>query len=279
MGFSLPMDNTEIMSVKEFKGNKEWAIILGGSSGLGLATAKKLALHGLNLCIVYRARRSTLPDIENEFEQIISNNDIQLIHFNADVIKEEKRREIIHALMNKLGEEGKVKVLVHSIAKGNLKPMHSADSPELKNDDFHLTIENMAISLYDWTKSIFEQKIFSADARIISFTSEGNKKAWSSYGAVSAAKVVLESITRNIALEFAPHGIRANCIEAGTTDTASLRMIPGSEQLKKHALQRNPFKRLTRPEDVANAVYLLTKDEAKWITGATIPVNGGEHLS
>lgn len=279
VGFSLPMDNTEIMRVKEFKGNKEWAIILGGSSGLGLATAKKLAHHGLNLCLVYRARRSELPNIENEFEQIISNNDIQLIHFNADVIKEEKRREVIQALMNKLGKEGKVKVLVHSIAKGNLKPMQSEDSPELKNDDFHLTIENMAISLYDWTKSIFEQKIFAADARIISFTSEGNKKAWKNYGAVSAAKVVLEAITRNIALEFAPHGIKANCIQAGVTDTFSFRMIPGSEALKSHTLQRNPFNKLTRPEDVANVVYLLTKDEAKWINGVIIPVDGGEHLS
>jgi len=263
----------------EFEGKNEWAVILGGSSGLGLATAKKLARHGLNLCLVYRSRRADLPAIEKEFEQIISKNKIELLHFNSDIVKEEKRTEIIDNLISKLGIEGKIKVLVHSIAKGNLKPMISNEMPVLKNDDFHLTIENMAISLYDWTKIIFEKKLFAEDARIISFTSEGNKKAWKNYGAVSAAKVVLESITRNIALEFALHGIKANCIEAGMTDTASFRMIPGSEQLKEHAIKRNPSNRLTTPEDVANVVYLLCKDEAKWITGAIIPVNGGEHLS
>jgi len=55
-------------------------------------------------------------------------------------------------------------------------------------------------------------------------------------------------------------------------------MIPGSEQIIKHTLKRNPNKRLTTPEDVANVVYLLTKDESAWITGTVIPVVGGEHL-
>ena len=264
--------------VKEFK-NNEWALILGGSSGLGLATAKKLAKHGLNSCIVYRARRSDVASIEESFNAIVQENGVELIHYNCDVVKEDKREEVLEALNSKLVQEGKVKVLVHSIAKGNLKPMNSEDSNELQNDDFHLTIENMAISLYDWTKGVFDKGLFADDSRIISFTSEGNKKAWRNYAAVSAAKSALEAITRNIAVEFAEHGIRANCIEAGITDTVSLNMIPGSEALKAHTLKRNPFKRLTTPEDVANVVYLLTKDEASWITGVIIPVNGGEHLS
>ena len=56
-------------------------------------------------------------------------------------------------------------------------------------------------------------------------------------------------------------------------------MIPGSEKIKENAKQRNPFKRLTMPEDVANVVSLLCSDEAAWINGCTIPVDGGEHLS
>ena len=137
----------------------------------------------------------------------------------------------------------------------------------------------MAISLYDWTRSLFDKKLFAADARVISFTSEGNKKAFKSYAAVSAAKAALEAITRNIALEFAPVGIKANCIQAGVTDTEAFRMIPGHEALKKNTLNRNPFKRLTTPEDVANVVYLLSKDEAAWINGSIIIADGGEHIS
>lgn len=265
--------------VKKFSNKNEWAVILGASSGLGLASAEKLARHGMNLCLVYRTRRSEIPAIELAYQKLVQEHNIQLIHFNADAIKKEKRVFILENLKSNLGKNGKVKLLLHSIAKGNLKPMQSSDAPELANDDFHLTIESMAISLYDWTKDIFKNNLFSKDARILSFTSEGNSKAWPNYAAVSAAKAVLEALTRNIALEFAPCGIRANCIQAGVTDTFSFQLIPGSEKLKAHTVQRNPFNRLTTPQDVANVVYLLTRDEAAWITGAVIPVNGGEHLS
>ncbi len=264
--------------VGEFEGRSEWAIILGASSGLGLATAKKLARHGLNLCLCYRARKVDLEEIEEAYTNIKESNNIKLLSFNMDVTRPEKRTEIISEIKAKFGNEDRIKTLVHSIAKGNLKPMISEDKSTLQNDDFHLTIESMGISLYDWTKQLFENKLFAKDARILSFTSEGNTKAWKNYAAVSAAKVVLESITRSIALEFAPHGIKANCIQAGVTDTASLRMIPGSEQLINESIKRNPYHRLTKPEDVANVVYLLVKPESSWINGVNIPVNGGEHL-
>jgi len=245
---------------------------------LGLATAKKLAQHGCNICILHRDRKSELVAIQNQFNDI-KNEEIEFVSFNVDANKEENRLRIIEQLKAKFGDKDKVKILVHSIAKGNLKPMISNEKPMLKNDDFQLTINAMAISLYDWTKTLFSNELFASDSRIISFTSEGNAKAWKNYAAVSAAKVTLEAITRNIALEFAPFGIRANCIQAGVTDTVSLRAIPGSEKIKEHALLRNPFKRLTTPQDVANVVYLLCKDEAAWINGCVIPVDGGEHIS
>ncbi|WP_452232783.1 SDR family NAD(P)-dependent oxidoreductase [Lacinutrix sp. MEBiC02595] len=264
--------------IKEFQHKNYWALLIGGSSGLGLATAKKLAKHGMHICILHRNARAQEDAINIEFDKIKAEG-VQFKSFNVDAFKEEKRNIIISELVAILGTEGKIRTLVHSVAKGNLKPMLDDEKPTLKNDDFNLTINAMAISLYDWTKGIFDAKLFAEDARIISFTSEGNTKAWKNYAAVSAAKVTLEAISRNIALEFAPFGIRANCIQAGVTDTASLRMIPGSEKIKEHSLQRNPFKRLTQPEDVANAVYLLSKEEASWINGCVIPVDGGEHIS
>lgn len=262
---------------KEFQDHNYWAVILGGSSGLGLATAKKLAKHGMNICIIHRNSRMQEDTIQAEFESIKTEG-IQFKSFNTDAFNTEKRDVVIEVLKGLLGEKGSIRTLVHSVAKGNLKPMISEDKPVLKNDDFALTINAMAISLYDWTKGLYSSNLFAEDARIVSFTSEGNTKAWENYAAVSAAKVTLEAITRNIALEFAPFGIKANCIQAGVTDTASLRMIPGSDKIIEHSLKRNPNKRLTVPEDVANAVYLLSKDEASWITGTIIPVDGGEHL-
>ena len=232
----------------------------------------------MNICVIHRNSRSQEEDINLEFDAVKAEG-VQFKSYNIDAFKAEKRNQIISELKDQFGSKENIRTLVHSVAKGNLKPMISVEKPTLKNDDFSLTINAMAISLYDWTKAIFEAQLFTVDARIISFTSEGNTKAWKNYAAVSAAKVTLEAITRNIALEFAPYGIRANCIQAGVTDTASLRMIPGSDQIKEHSLRRNPFKRLTQPEDVANTVYLLSKDEAGWINGCVIPVDGGEHIS
>jgi enoyl-[acyl-carrier protein] reductase I len=263
--------------MKEFEHKNEWALILGGSSGLGLATAKKLAKHGMNICIVHRNSRAQQAQIEEEFKQIAAEG-VEFASYNTDGLYPEKRAAVIEDLKEEL-EGGKIKTFVHSVAKGNLKAMISENEATLQSDDFQLTIQAMGISLYDWVKELFNANLFAKVACVISFTSEGNTKAWKHYAAVSAAKVTLEAITRNIALEFAPYGIRANCIQAGVTDTQSLRMIPGSEALKKHSQQRNPFKRLTTPEDVANVVYLLSKDEACWINGTIIKVDGGESLS
>lgn len=262
--------------VREFEDKNYWGLILGGSSGLGLASAKKLAEHGMNIIIIHRDRRENLPEIEESFEEI-KKHDVTLHSFNVDATRKERREEMVAEISTILGEKGKIRTMLHSISKGNLKPMFG-EEPTLQNDDFTLTIDAMAISLYDWAKIIFKAGLFAKDARILSFTSEGNSKAWKNYAAVSAAKVALEAITRSMALEFAPKGIRANCIQAGVTVTRSFQMIPGYETLREHAVKRNPFKRLTTPKDVGNVVYLLSKDEASWITGTVIPVNGGEHV-
>ncbi|SDF72378.1 SDR family oxidoreductase [Chitinophaga filiformis] len=263
--------------VKEFASHHYWAVILGGSSGLGLAAARKLAMHGMNSCIIHRDTRVDIERINNDFDAIRASG-VQVLTFNADAINAAKRGEVLAALKLAMGEKGRVRTLIHSIAKGNLKAMNS-DKARLSTDDFRMTLDNMAISLYDWTQDMVQQQLFAPDARVLSFTSEGSSKAWKHYGAVAAAKAALESISRHIALEFAPLGIRANCIQAGVTATRSMQLIPGSEDIITYTKQRNPFQRLTTPEDVANVVYLLCKDEAAWINGAVIPVNGGEHIS
>jgi enoyl-[acyl-carrier protein] reductase I len=254
-----------------------WGLVLGGSSGLGLATARKLANHGMNICIVHRNLRNEMEGIEAEFAKI-RNMGVSVVSFNKDACREDHVGQVIEDFKKELGNSGSVKVLVHSIARGNLKPLSGDGAERLSRADFAQTLEAMGTSLYDWSSRLLVEKLFSENARIISFTSEGNSRVFESYGAVSASKSVLESISRQMAVEYASYGINVNCIQAGVTDTRSLRLIPGSEKLKEIALRRNPKKRLTTPEDVANAVYLLCRPEADWINGTTIVVDGGEHL-
>ncbi|MFS4468262.1 enoyl-ACP reductase [Maribacter sp. 2210JD10-5] len=259
------------------KNSQHWALILGGSQGLGLATAQKLAKHGYHLVIVHRDRRTDLEPIQKAFDTLKSH-EIEVKSFNVDALNPDKRSDTIIKIQEELPKGHKIKVVVHSIAKGSLKPMYADVGTTLSNQDFKITLDAMALSLYDWTKSLANSHLLAADTRIVAFTSEGNTKAIPNYGAVSVAKVALEALVRNIALEFAPIGIKANCIQAGITVTKSFEMIPGHEKIQSNALERNPNKRLTTPKDVADVVYLLTLDEAQWITGTTIKVDGGESL-
>jgi 3-oxoacyl-[acyl-carrier-protein] synthase-3 len=126
-----------------------------------------------------------------------------------------------------------VRVLLHSIAFGNLKPLlpGPARGAVLEDEDFARTIHAMGTSLVGWSRDLLERRLFAADARVFGLTSEGNTVAWRGYAAVAAAKVALESVSRAMAVEFAPFGVRTNVIQAGVTDTPALRAIPGHEGL------------------------------------------------
>jgi enoyl-[acyl-carrier protein] reductase III len=251
--------------------NGDWALILGGSSGLGLATAKKLASHGMNICIVHRDRKSNLSKFEKDISEMIAEG-VEVLSFNIDAVKKESMDKVLAELSDK-----PIKLLLHSIAKGSVKPMYPSENA-LSKDDFNITTTSMGTSWYIWTKALIEQKLFSEKARNIGFTSEGNTRVWQGYGAVSVAKATLEALMRQMAVEFAPLDITTNCLQAGATRTPSFNMIPNSDELAKLAKHRNPFGRLTKPEDVANAVYLLCKKEADWINGTILKVDGGESL-
>jgi NAD(P)-dependent dehydrogenase (short-subunit alcohol dehydrogenase family) len=312
------------MSATPF-GVDEWALILGGSSGFGLATAHKLAEHGLNLCVVHRDRRGAMRRIEPEFDAIRERG-VTLLTFNRDALDSQVRAEILDELGETLGEDGKIRVVLHSIAFGNLKligpeapvsiearerlakalgveesavqeaadslfeegidgvqgmttpPVYAADS-FIEEEDMARTIHSMGTSLLGWTQDLLSRGMFAADSRVLGLTSEGNEVAWKGYAAVAAAKVALESVSRSIAVEMAHFGIRSNIVQAGVTATPALRMIPGSAHLKAQARTRNPFGRLTSPEDVANVIYLLSLPESAWINGEVIRVDGGERIS
>ena len=187
---------------------KHWALILGGSSGMGLATAKKLAAHGFNLFVVHRDRRGSMKTVDAHFDEIRATG-ARLEAFNVDALSKEGRQGVLNNIADLLGD-GKIRVLLHSIALGNLKLAAPKADPSLPFDDSNLlneedlgqTVYNMGTSLLFWVQDLHNRGMFSSDARVLGLTSEGNKVAWLGYAAVSAAKCALESIARSIAREF-----------------------------------------------------------------------------
>jgi enoyl-[acyl-carrier protein] reductase III len=269
-------------NIRYFEGKSYWAVVLGGSSGMGLATVKKMAASGMNILTIYREPKLVEKSITAELSNLETQTGVSIRAFNINALLPDEIDHIISELNSLLQPGEKIRLLLHAISRGNLKPLASSENNTtgeylLSKEDFEITGYAMSVSLVDWSRAIFRAGFFSEDARIIGLTSEGAAKYWPGYTAVAAAKSSLESITRAMAVELAPFGIRTNLIQAGITDTPSLRKIPGSDQLKSFSITRNPFKKLTTAEDVANAVCLLCMDEAAWINGALLHVDGGEH--
>lgn len=270
------MRNLQVMM--DFKQNN-WAVILGGSGGFGLATAKLLAKKGFNLILVYRERKKSLEALNVEIDLLKEQCDVIQFNLNANDI--EKQEAIIAGLLNNSDVKNKISVLLHSIADGNLRPTFSNkedNSNALQLEDFEHTIKSMGTSLFRWTQLLFENKLFASNASVIGLTSEGSMHFLRDYAAVSASKAVMESNIRYIAVELAKYGIRANLINAGITDSNALKVFPDYEALIQKAKDRNPSGRLTTADDVAKVIAFLASDDAKWINGSILTVDGGEQL-
>lgn len=261
--------------------DQEWAVVLGASSGFGEAVALALARAGCHVVGVHLDRKTTLANAERIAEAIKATGR-EALFFNVNAADPAKRQEVLDALQARCqtaSGTSAVKVLFHSLAFGTLKPLIGVNGiEEITQPQMEMTMDVMAHSLVYWTQDLVRRQLLREGSRIYAMTSSGGTRVWPTYGAVSAAKASLESHIRQLALELAPLGITANAIRAGVTDTPALRKIPGCEEMIAIATKRNPFRRLTTPQDIADAVSVLMHVNTRWLTGNVIGVDGGEDI-
>ena len=237
----------------------------------------------MNIAVLNRETASVEKSLKEKLSAIAKTNEVAILPFNMNALEETDRNIFVKRFSVAAGKKNKVRLLLHSIARGNLKPLDNLSSIKnesaefLSAEDIQLTTYAMSNSFLDWTRILLKENLFCHDARIIVLTSEGAHKYWESYAAVSIAKASLESLSPYMAIEFSKYGLKTNLIQAGITETPSLKKIPGSKELIEIAGKRNPLGRMTMSKDIANAIYLLCTDEAFWINGAVIHVDGGEH--
>ncbi len=257
----------------------KWALVLGSSSGFGEACVLELAKQGMNIFGVHLDRKGTMPKVEEIIKKVEAEGR-KVKFYNINVSDADKRKETIADIKGIVdADKSEVKVLIHSVAFGTLRNyVHDEEKQMLTSKNFDMTLDVMANSIVYWTQDLVFNKIMKEGGRVFAMTSAGSHRVWPTYGAVSAAKAAIEAHIRQLAVELAPYNITANSIRAGVTDTPALRKIPGNDELVDHALKVNPYGRLTSTDDVAKSIALLSLDEAKWITGNVIGVDGGEDL-
>ena len=266
-----------------------WALILGASSGFGEALSLELARRGMDIFGVHLDRRNTLPNVERITAGIRALGR-KAVFFNVNAADEQKRKDVCQHIAQETqagpqtGGEPRVRVLVHSLAFGTLRPFvqpvgASEPADLIGKPHLDMTCDVMAHSLLYWTQDLLSLSLLGRGSRIFAMTSAGGHRVIAQYGAVSAAKAALESHCRQLAYELGPRGITANALCAGVTVTPALKKIPGSDEMIKAAQARNPSQRLTTPQDVADAVALLSHPLSGWITGNVINVDGGEDIA
>jgi enoyl-[acyl-carrier protein] reductase III len=272
-----------------------WAVVLGASSGMGLAVTRRLAADGVNVLGVHfdtAARAGEVAGLEEE----LSRDGVTVRLVNANAASAVTRQDVVLKLLE-LGaggpDGGGVGILLHSLAFGTLLPFVPPLTPATAEDgdqsgdpavvlapkQMTMTLEVMAHSLVWWVRDLLTAGLLGPGSHVLAMTSAGDSRVSSSYGAVSAAKSALLSHVRQLAVELAPHGVSVNALRAGVTLTPSLERIPESGRLVAAARSANPHGRLTTPQDVAEAVATLTRTRSSWLTGNVIGVDGGEGLT
>lgn len=264
------------MSKSELAGR--WALILGASSGFGAATARGLARAGMNIFGVHLDTRATLDRAQQVIADIEAAGQ-RAVFFNTNAADARKREQVLDRIQEVLSPdvEKSIHFVLHSLAFGSLLPFIADDPQEaITEEQMDMTLRVMAHSLVYWVQALVRRNLLQRGSRVYALSSAGAERVVAPYGAVSAAKAALESHVRQLALELGPRGIAVNCLRPGVTDTPALRAIPGHERWMQEALQRNPGGRLTTPEDVAAILVALADPAVTWISGAVIPVDGGE---
>ncbi|MGE5682424.1 MAG: enoyl-ACP reductase [Bacillota bacterium] len=261
--------------------DKCWALVLGASSGFGGAAAVELAKNGYNILGIHLDRQVTMPNVTHIIKKIEKTGQ-KAVFFNINAADPIKREEVLDEIQERFEaskENWKIKVLIHSMAFGTLKPYFAKRAEDaVSQASMTMTLDVMAHSLVYWTQGLVSKNLFAEGGRIFALTSAGSHTVIPSYGAVSAAKAALEAHIRQIAVELGFMGVTANAIMAGVTDTPALRKIPGADKMLEAARLKNPAGKLTVPEEVAKAIVMLCDEKAGWISGNVIGVDGGEYI-
>ncbi|MCK5452711.1 MAG: SDR family oxidoreductase, partial [Calditrichia bacterium] len=185
----------------------------------------------------------------------------------------------VKKIRTKISEGEYITVFLHSLAFGTLKPFITANPEQVINqNNMDMTLDVMAHSLVYWVQELYWANLLGFGSRIFAMTSYGSTHVVPYYGAISAAKSTLESHIRQLAMELAPLGVTANAIRGGVTNTPALQKIPGHEKMVHAAVERNPGRRLTTPEDVASAISVFAGEDCQWMNGNVIGVDNAESV-
>lgn len=239
------------------------AIVTGGSSGLGYATVKKFTENNIFTFVIGRDEeklKKACADFGKNSQAVV-----------FDVTQLDK----IPALIKKLADQkGRIDILVNNAGINQKKPL-----VEVTDEEFQKIIHTNVSSVFSFSREVAKLMITQKSGCIINISSMAAQYGLPGVISYTASKTAIDGMTRAMAVELSPLGIRVNAIAPGFIFTKmSSAALDSDPQRKQKVLSRTPMGKLGMPEDVANAALFLASDESSFMTGTVIPVDGGNSI-
>jgi len=239
------------------------AIITGGASGLGLAATKKFVENHIRTIIIGRNEKN-LAAVSKSLGALCSYKVFDLDNLKA-----------IPQLVNDVVKEfGPIDILVNNAGVNQKKPF-----TEVTDEEFQHVILTNLTSVFVLSREVAKFMLQQKSGCVINISSMAAQYGIPYVIAYTAAKAGIEGITKAMAVELSPGGIRVNCVAPGFIATnMSAKALDTDPERKQKVLSRTPMGKLGQPEDIAEAIYYLASDAAKYVTGVVLPVDGGNSV-
>jgi NAD(P)-dependent dehydrogenase (short-subunit alcohol dehydrogenase family) len=239
------------------------AIITGGASGIGFAIAKKFVKNDIKVILI--GRDKTRLKLACEILGVLSD------YVGCDLAQLNQIPEVVRNIKEK---HGSIDILVNNAGMHLKKSIN-----DVTDEDFQKVILTNQTAMFSLTREVARIMQQQCSGVVLNISSMASRYGLPYVIAYTASKSAIEGMTRAMAVELSPFGVRVNCIAPGFIRTnMSTLALDNDPARKKKVLSRTPLGRLGRPEEVADAAFFLVSESASFITGVVLPVDGGNSI-